>query len=1046
MRCPECQTDNSEDSRFCKRCATPLPLAAAGGYQDVPTMAFPPPQPELVPGTVFAGRYLVIEEIGKGGMGRIYKVLDKEINERVSLKLIKPEIAANREVIERFQNEIRITRKISHKNICRMYHLSREKDTYYITMEYVSGENLKNMIRMTKQMSVETALDIGRQVCQGLTEAHRLGVVHRDLKPQNVMIDENGNVRILDFGIARSLETRGATTPGMMIGTPEYMSPEQVEGVDVDQRTDIYSLGLLMYEMLTGRPPFEGENSLNVIYKQRHEAPRDLRGMNPEVSASVSRVILKCLEKKKESRYQTAEELLTDLTNLQREHAAEETKLRTERRSTVYPRSVRIPLKKLAVGTGLVAAAIVLGVWLGRSLFRRAAPGPADNLVKVAVISFSNQTGDPAYDYLQEAIPNLLITSLEQSKSFRITSWERLRDLLKQTGREGQGVIDRDLGFEICRIDGIQAIILGSFVRAGDVFVTDAKVLDVGTKSLLKTVGSRGDGVDSILSKQIDELSHEIAKGFSTEEQVTQAVASPIAEATTSSMEAYNSFLRGREEYEKFYFADARRDLERAVDLDTEFATAYSYLFRVYEQLGNAAAARDVLEKIKRYGGKVSGKEGLNIRALLARAAEGNPEKYFQLLEETIRKYPEEKRIRVELAAVLRRQEKYELAIAELRRALELDPQYGYAMNLLAYTYGNLDRFDEAIQYFRLYASVSPGDANPHDSMGELYFRMGRLDQAREEFMEAVRIKPDFGSGTRISYIYALSENYAEAMKWLDQFVSAAPSNGGKQIGFQLKALYHSFLGNVGLALEELDQARQYAAFEKDYNAIDAIMRAKIWICYDWGRYDLFHKHVQERYEFRTEYKIQPERSNAALRNYYQGIGYLKERKLDLAKAKLSEVDQAWAQEKDAPASSWMNNAHYHLVSEISLLEGRGDEGISADKKIQRIPLVIGQVYTLLQRNLPLSSDFAARAYIVKGEIDKAIAEYELLISPDSGLRQQTLIQPHCRLRLARLYEEKGERAKAVKQYQKLAEVWKNADQDLTEVQQVRRRLAALKG
>ena len=1046
MRCPECQTDNSEDSRYCRRCATPLPLAAAGGYQDSPTLTFSSPQPELTPGTIFAGRYLVIEEIGQGGMGRIYKVLDKEINERVSLKLIKPEIAANREVIERFQNEIRITRKISHKNICRMYHLSREKDTYYITMEYVSGENLKSMIRMTKQMSVETALDIGQQVCQGLAEAHRLGVIHRDLKPQNIMIDEDGNVRILDFGIARSLETKGATTPGMMIGTPEYMSPEQVDSGEVDQRTDIYSLGLLLYEMLTGRPPFEGENSLNVIYKQKHEAPRDPRSLNPEVSASFSRVILKCLEKQKELRYQTAEELLADLRSLEQEHAAEETKMRTERLTTVRPRSVRMSTKKIAVGTGLVAAAIVLGVWLGKPLFRKAAPGPADNPVKVAVISFANQTGDPAYDYLQEAIPNLLITSLEQGKTFRITSWERLRDLLKQTGREGRGVIDRDLGFEICRIDGIQAIILGSFVKAGEVFATDAKILDVGTKSLLKTVSSRGDGVDSILRKQIDELSREIAKGFSTQEQTTQAAASPIAEATTDSMEAYNSFLRGREEYEKFYFADARRNLERAVDLDPEFATAYSYLFRVYEQLGNAAAARDVLEKLKRYGSKVSGKEGLYIQALLARVVENSPEKYFQLLEESIKKYPEEKRIRVELAAVYRRQEKYELAIVELRRALELDPQYGYAMNLLAYTYGNLDRFDEAIKYFQLYASVSPGDANPHDSMGELYFRMGKLDQAREEFMEAVRIKPDFGSGSRISYIHALGEDYAEAMKWLDQFVSAAPSNGAKQIGFQLKALYHSFLGNVGLALEELDQARQYAAFEKDYNAIDAILRAKIWICYDWGKYDLFQKHVQERYNFRTEYKNQSEVANAALRNYYQGIGYLKERKLDLAKAKLAEVDKAWAQEKDTPASGWMNNAHYHLVSELSLLEGRADEGISADKKMQRIPLIIGQVYTLLQRNLPLNSDFAARAYIVKGETDKAIAEYEQLVSPDSQLRQQTLIHPHCRLRLARLYEEKGERAKAVKQYQKLVEIWKDADQDLTEVQQVRRRLAALKG
>jgi serine/threonine protein kinase/Flp pilus assembly protein TadD len=1044
MRCPECETDNTEDSRFCRKCATPLP--AAGDLRDVPTLAFSSPQPELTPGTTFAGRYLVIEEIGQGGMGRIYKVLDKEINERVSLKLIKPEIAANREVIERFQNEIRITRKISHKNICRMYHLSREKDTYYITMEYVSGENLKNMIRMTKQMSIETALDVGRQVCQGLAEAHRLGIVHRDLKPQNIMIDEDGNVRILDFGIARSIETRGATTPGMMIGTPEYMSPEQIDGGEVDQRTDIYSLGLLLFEMLTGRPPFEGENSLNVIYKQKHEAPRDPRTLNAEVSASFSRVILKCLEKQKELRYQTAEELLADLSSLQQEHAVEETRLRTRRLTTVRPRAARMPTKKIAVGTGLLAAAIVLGVLAGKSLFRRAAPALADNPVKVAVISFANQTGDPSYDYLQEAIPNLLITSLEQGKTMRITSWERLRDLLKQTGREDQPVIDRDIGFEICRIDGIQAIILGSFVRAGDVFVTDAKILDVGTKSLLKSVSSRGDGVDSILRKQIDELSREITKGFSAEEHITQASASSIAEATTNSMEAYNYFLRGREAYEKFYFADARRDFEQAVDLDPEFATAYSYLFRVYDALGNAEAARDVLEKLRKYGSRVSGKEGLYIQALLARYVERSNDKYVQLMEEIVKKYPEEKRIRTELAAVYNAQRKYEPAVAELKKVLELDPQYGFALNLLAYAYGNLNQFDEAIKYFQLYASVSPGDANPHDSLGELYFRMGKLDQSRKEFMEAVRIRPDFGSGSRISYIHSLSEDYAGALNWLDQFVSAAPSSGHKQIGFQLRALYHSFMGNVGLALEELDQARQYAAFEKDYNAIDSILRAKIWICYDWGKFDLFHKHVQERYDFRTEYKLQPELPNATLRNYYQGVGYLKEKKLDLAKAKLAEVDRAWALEKDNPASAWMNNAHYHLLSELCLLEGRANEGVEADKRMQRIPVVIGQVYTLLQRNVPLNTDFAARAYVLKGEIDKAIAEYERLTSADSQLRDQILVHPHLRFRLARLYEEKGERARAVKQYQILAEVWKDADQDLTEVQQVRRRLAALKG
>src|SRR4030042_1749464 len=196
LRCPECQADNSDDSRFCKKCATPLPLHVPEDLARAATLAYPSPSLELIPGTTFAKRYLVIEDLGKGGMGKVYRVLDQEINEKVALKLIKPEIASDRETIERFQNEIKITRRITHKNVCRMYHLGRENDTYYITMEFIRGENLTKIIRMNKELSLEATLNIVRQICDGLLEAHRLGIVHRDLKPQNIMIDEEADVRI----------------------------------------------------------------------------------------------------------------------------------------------------------------------------------------------------------------------------------------------------------------------------------------------------------------------------------------------------------------------------------------------------------------------------------------------------------------------------------------------------------------------------------------------------------------------------------------------------------------------------------------------------------------------------------------------------------------------------------------------------------------------------------------------------------------------------------------------------------------------------------
>lgn len=234
-KCPRCDSENADTARFCSNCATPLPSAD----EAIRTKTLEASLEELASGSTFAGRYQIIEELGKGGMGRVYKVLDKETHEKIALKLIKSEIAQDKKTIERFRNELIVARRIIQKNVCRMYDLNREKDHYYITMEYVSGGDLKKLIRRTKYLPAGTAISIAKQICNGLEEAHKLGNVHRDLKPSNIMIDDNGNAIIMDFGIARPVKGKGLTGSGVMIGTPEYMSPEQVEGKEVDQRSDI---------------------------------------------------------------------------------------------------------------------------------------------------------------------------------------------------------------------------------------------------------------------------------------------------------------------------------------------------------------------------------------------------------------------------------------------------------------------------------------------------------------------------------------------------------------------------------------------------------------------------------------------------------------------------------------------------------------------------------------------------------------------------------------------------------------------------------------
>jgi len=710
-KCPKCHSENPETKQFCADCGTQLPPIQ--GRPPVMTETLHTPVRELTTGSTFAGRYQVIEELGHGGMGRVYKVHDTEIKEKVALKLLRPEITLDKEAVERFSNELKLARKISHRNVCRMFDLGRAEGTTFITMEFVPGEDLKSFIHRSKQLSIGTAISIAKHVCEGLEEAHRLGVIHRDLKPGNIMIDKDGDAKIMDFGIARSLSGRGITGAGVMIGTPEYMSPEQVEGKEVDQKSDIYSLGVILFEMVTGRLPFAGDTPLSVAHKQKYEAPEDPKKMNAQVSDDLARVILKCLAKDGDKRFQSAAELGTELGRIEQGLPTTGRVIAPKKSFTSREITVKFNLRKLAVPLTAFIVLAAAAVILWKVIPHQKAPAAPKIENSIAVISFENHTGDKAFDYLQEAIPDLLITSLERENKLYVATWERMQDLLEQMGKKNVEVIDRQLGFELCRREGIKTIVLGSYIKAGETFATDVKVLDVDTKKLLRGSSSKGEGVSSIINKQIDELTKEISEGLGQSRKDIESAEGPLADVTTRSMEAYGYYLEGREDIRKFYFDDARIAFEKAVKLDPDFAMAYAALYYANTNLQNKEAGATAIKRAKALSLKTTEKERLRIEAYYANAIERDPEKGYRIRRQIAEKYPKEKEIFNSLGLYYRNNNDFDKSIIEFNRALEIDPNYGEVHNNLGYVYLQMGDFSKAVEHLKKYVSLSPGEDGP---------------------------------------------------------------------------------------------------------------------------------------------------------------------------------------------------------------------------------------------------------------------------------------------------------------------------------------------
>jgi serine/threonine protein kinase/predicted Zn-dependent protease len=1037
--CPRCRTDNPETQRFCGECGTTLeerksPIVSA---PDV-TETLQTPIRELDTGTTLAGRYQVIEELGHGGMGRVYKVFDTDIKEKIALKLLRPELVLDKDTVERFSNELKLARKISHRNVCRMFDLGKSEGTTFITMEFVPGEDLKKLVRKTGQLGVGRALSIAKQVCEGLAEAHHLGVVHRDLKPQNIMVDEDGNARIMDFGIARSLRGKGITGPGVMIGTPEYMSPEQIEGKEVDERSDIYSLGVVLFEMVTARVPFEGDTPFTIGVKHKSEKPRNPRELNSHVPEELSQAILRCLEKDKERRYQTAEELRSALEEVEQGLPTTERMVAHQKSFTSREITVKFNLRKLAFP--LLALIVLAGaaVIIWKFIPHKGVPAGPKIENSIAVISFKNQSGDPAYDYLQEAIPNLLITNLENTGLFYVITWERMQDIIKQLGVKQARLIDSDLGFELCRREGIKAIAIGSFTKAGDIFRTDVKILDAETKRLLNSANIKGTGVNSILDSQIDALSREMSLGLGAEKAKVEAARLNIRDITTQSLPAYDFFLKGKEAYNLLYWEDAKKNMGLALEIDPTFAMAYVYLAWANHNVGDAKARNETIEKAMAFSNRTSQKDRLYLEAGYALFIKQDLEKHYVLLKELIQKYPDEKWAFHYLGDFLWvHRSDLSGARDQFKKWLELDPQDANAINHLINASIMMSDFKQAADYIKKHDAVAPPEAYNLFLQAQMYQKMGQLDKAIAKNKEALAIKPDFHSAIEaLPRLYALKEEYEESMRWANELVAQASTPARKMVAYRVRGGRLFWLGRFKAAVNDFEMSEGLAEEIENWSlkAIAVEWKGLAYVALD--DRELSRKCFENSVKIAEEHFPKKVPLSKAYAAWWMGNLAIKQGRIDQANAGLSEIKSFLpnvVEDWKTYANLWQDL----LQGEVLLAQGALDAALSVSQKACRpgSPFQDDSMYYM---------DLLARVYAKRGEVAKAISEYERLLKQDLSADVTHLVHPLYYYRLGLLYERAGEVIKANAQYGKFLDIWKDADPGQAEVDDAKTRLKAL--